>query len=73
MKPDTVRRATEAFYMEDKARTRKAGGAGLGLALCDEICRRHDARLEIESVYGRGTTIRVHMPADAKSRKGDAQ
>lgn len=24
MKPDTVRRATEAFYMEDKARSRKA-------------------------------------------------
>ena len=47
MKPDTVRRATEAFYMEDKARSRKAGGAGLGLALCDDICRRHGARLEI--------------------------
>lgn len=61
MKPDTVRRATEAFYMEDKARSRKAGGAGLGLALCDDICRRHGARLEIRSTYQKGTTILIHM------------
>ena len=59
MKPDTVRRATEAFYMEDKARSRKAGGAGLGLALCDD--RRHGARLEIRSTYQKGTTIIIHM------------
>ena len=61
MKPDTVRRATEAFYMEDKARSRKAGGAGLGLALCDDICRRHGARLEIRSTYQKGTSIIIHM------------
>ncbi|MGN0479307.1 MAG: ATP-binding protein [Hominenteromicrobium sp.] len=61
MKPDTVRRATEAFYMADKARSRKAGGAGLGLALCDDICRRHGARLEIRSTYQKGTTILIHM------------
>ena len=71
MKPDTVRRATEAFYMEDKARSRKAGGAGLGLALCDDICRRHGARLEIRSTYQKGTTILVHMdvaPPDAPEK-----
>lgn len=47
--------------MEDKARSRKAGGAGLGLALCDDICRRHGARLEIRSTYQKGTTILIHM------------
>ena len=76
MKPDTLRRATEAFYMEDKARTRKAGGAGLGLALCDTICRRHGARLEIESELHKGTTVRVRMdaaPAEITDRKGAAQ
>lgn len=81
MKPDTVRRATEAFYMEDKVRSRKAGGAGLGLALCDDICRRHGARLEIRSTYKKGTTVLIHMdvapPAQAsvsekKSRRDAA-
>lgn len=61
MAPVLGRRATEAFYMEDKARSRKAGGAGLGLALCDDICRRHGARLEIRSTYQKGTTIIIHM------------
>lgn len=83
MKPDTVRRATEAFYMEDKARSRKAGGAGLGLALCDDICRRHGARLEIRSTYKKGTTILIHMdvappeqaamPESAPQKKDAAQ
>lgn len=63
MQPETIRRATEAFYMEDKARSRKSGGAGLGLALCDSICHRHGARLEIRSVYGQGTTVLIHMNA----------
>lgn len=72
MKPDTVRRATEAFYMEDKARSRKAGGAGLGLALCDDICRRHGARLEIRSTYQKGTTIIIHMNvAPVPKNQGD--
>ncbi len=66
MKPDTVRHATEAFYMEDKARSRKAGGAGLGLSLCEDICRRHGARLEIRSKYKEGTTVVIHMDAAPK-------
>lgn len=71
MKPETVRRATEAFYMEDKARSRKAGGAGLGLALCDDICRRHGARLEIRSTYQKGTTILIHMDAAPPAETGE--
>ena len=27
----------EAFYMVDKSRSRSAGGAGLGLAICEQI------------------------------------
>ncbi len=50
---------TQPFYMVDKSRTRKAGGAGLGLALCEEIARLHGARLEIASAPGEGTTVSV--------------
>lgn len=50
---------TQPFYMVDKSRTRKAGGAGLGLALCDEIARLHGARLIINSTPGVGTTVSV--------------
>ena len=53
---------TEAFYMVDKSRTRKAGGAGIGLALCKAIATAHQGGLFIESEYTKGTTITVSVP-----------
>lgn len=52
-------RVTEAFYMADKSRSRRQGGAGLGLALCSEIAKLHGAELEIASEPGRGTVVSV--------------
>ena len=45
----------EPFYMIDKSRSRKNGGAGLGLALTALILKRHDILLTIESEVGEGT------------------
>ncbi|MDE6129190.1 MAG: HAMP domain-containing histidine kinase [Lachnospiraceae bacterium] len=53
---------TEAFYMVDKARTRKAGGAGIGLALCKAIAAAHHGELTIESKVNAGTTVTVSIP-----------
>ena len=50
---------TEPFYMIDKARSRKAGGAGLGLALCKRIAEIHQADFEIYSKLGAGTTVKI--------------
>lgn len=47
----------EPFYMIDKSRSRKNGGAGLGLALTAMIIRRHGALLEIKSEPGKGTRM----------------
>lgn len=53
---------TEAFYMVDKARTRKAGGAGIGLALCKAIATAHHGKLIIESKINTGTKVTVSVP-----------
>ena len=53
---------SKLFYMVDKSRSRKAGGAGLGLALCLEIARQHGARLRIASTPGKGTRVTVNFP-----------
>ena len=45
-------RVTEPFYMVDKSRARKAGGSGMGLALCRKIAALHGAQLCIESQVG---------------------
>lgn len=45
--------------MVDKSRSRKAGGVGLGLALCKQIAALHHGHLEIESWLDDGTSISV--------------
>lgn len=52
---------TEAFYRVDKSRSRAQGGAGLGLALCQEIVALHNGTLRFESRPGRGTTVIVEL------------
>ena len=55
MTKEQIARAFEPFYKADKARTRSAGGAGLGLPLCRKIARLHHGKLHMESEIGRGT------------------
>ena len=60
---DQIPQLTEPFFMLDKARTRRHGGAGLGLALCAEIARAHGSELFIESEIGLGTTVSCDFAA----------
>ncbi len=55
-------RVCEPFYMVDKSRSRKAGGAGLGLALCREIVAAHGGVMAIDSRLGQGTLIVLRFP-----------
>jgi signal transduction histidine kinase len=57
-----IGRITEAFYMVDKSRSRKEGGAGIGLALCSRIIELHGATLQIASKPGEGTVMCVTFP-----------
>ena len=57
-----IDKITEAFYMVDKSRSRKEGGAGLGMTLCSRIVEVHGARWYIRSEEKKGTKIRVVFP-----------
>ncbi len=62
MPQSEIHKITEAFYMVDKSRSRKEGGAGLGMTLCNKIIALHKATWYIESTEGEGTVIRVLFP-----------
>lgn len=61
---ENLSRLTEAFYMVDKSRSRANGGAGLGLAICNEIVKLHQAKLQIMSKKGIGTQVSVCFPKE---------
>lgn len=54
---ENIEMITEPFYREDKSRSRRFGGAGLGLSLCKEIATLHGTQLHFESEKGKGTTV----------------
>ncbi len=69
-------RITERFYRVSTSRSRESGGTGLGLSIVKHVLSLHQARLEIDSEVGRGSTFacvfglarvraRDALPADA--------
>ena len=51
----------EPFYRVSKSRTRKTGGAGLGLAVVKTIIERHGWSVSVSSTVGVGTEFVIHL------------
>jgi two-component system, OmpR family, sensor kinase len=63
MATEVASRVTERFYRADPARARHRGGSGLGLSIVDAAMSAHGGSLTIDSAEGRGTTVRLVLPA----------
>ncbi len=61
--PEHLSHLGERFYRVDKARSREAGGAGLGLSIARSTAVELGGRFEITSVPGAGTTAMLILPA----------
>jgi two-component system phosphate regulon sensor histidine kinase PhoR len=64
--PQHISRLTERFYRVDTSRSRETGGTGLGLAIVKHIASRHQARLDITSEEGKGSTFSIVFPASRR-------
>lgn len=60
---DQVNRIFERFYRVDKSRSREKGGTGLGLAIVKHILEEHRSKIEVSSVYGKGSTFAFKLEA----------
>jgi signal transduction histidine kinase len=70
--PEVLPRIFEAFFT-----TKKAGeGSGLGLDICMKIIRKHNGKIDVDTVPGRTTfiiSLPFHQPAKQSEEKAVAQ
>ena len=64
MTQQDISKITDPFYMADKSRSRKQGGAGLGLSICKEILHLHNFDISFDSIINEGTTVTIMMKED---------
>lgn len=62
--PEHLPRVFDRLYRADRSRTAATGGAGLGLAIVKSIAELHGGTAEIASEVGKGTQVRLRLPAE---------
>lgn len=65
--PDTIARAFDIFF------STRAGGAGLGLTLCERIIQSHDGTIALEGGPGGGATVTVVLPGAGDAARAAAR
>ncbi len=63
MTPEQQARLFQSFTQADDSTTRKYGGTGLGLVISRKFCQLMGGDITVQSIYGKGTTFRVDLPA----------
>ncbi len=63
------RKIFERFYQVDEPQEKTYPGLGIGLAISQEIVKRHGGRLWVESTKGQGATFHVSLPRFQRGRQ----
>jgi two-component system phosphate regulon sensor histidine kinase PhoR len=66
--PADLEHIFERFYTVDKARSRRLGGAGLGLSIVRTIIEKHHGTTSVTSGVGEGTTFSIRLPIHRQFR-----
>jgi CheY-like chemotaxis protein len=57
-----INRIFEKFHRVHDQKGRSYEGTGIGLALTQELVKLHGGKIEVESIYGHGTTFTIQIP-----------
>jgi signal transduction histidine kinase/DNA-binding response OmpR family regulator len=59
---DRINKIFDRFYQVDNIHTRKSEGTGIGLSLTKELIELHKGKIKIDSLEGKGTTVKIIFP-----------
>lgn len=60
--PEHQSRVFERFYRVDKSHYKEVGGTGLGLSIVKHSAMVHNAKIDLQSTLGKGTSVTVRFP-----------
>lgn len=67
---DKLSRLFKAFSQVDTSTTRKHGGTGLGLVICERLVELMGGEITIESEVGQGTTVIFNLKSEVGEKTG---
>jgi two-component system, OmpR family, sensor histidine kinase BaeS len=61
MSSQEMKHMYDRFYRGEKSRNRERGGLGIGLSIVRALVEAHDGTINIESIEGAGTTVKIRL------------
>ena len=73
IKEEDIKHLFKSFERLDETRHHSVEGAGLGLAIVQQLLELMGGEVKVESEYGKGSTFTVYLPQEIKSQESIAE